>query len=137
MLAVRGEPKHLTSPCIAIVGARNASVAGRKMAAMLAQGLGDADFVVVSGLARGIDAAAHEAALSGGTVAVFAGGIDIVYPPENVELFERILAPSGAASARCASAGSRGRAISRAATGSSPAWRSPPSSWRRPSDPAR
>ena len=95
VLALRGEPKHLTSPCIAIVGARNASVAGRKMAAMLAKGLGDADFVVVSGLARGIDAAAHEAALSGGTVAVFAGGIDIVYPPENVELFERIVGAEG------------------------------------------
>jgi DNA processing protein len=95
VLALRGETKHLTSPCIAIVGARNASVAGRKMAAMLAKGLGDADFVVASGLARGIDAAAHEAALSGGTIAVFAGGIDIVYPPENVELFGRIVGAKG------------------------------------------
>jgi DNA processing protein len=95
LIALRGSPKHLTSPCIAIVGARNASVAGRKLAGMLARGLGEADFVVVSGLARGIDAAAHEAALSGGTIAVFAGGLDSVYPPENTELFERILAADG------------------------------------------
>jgi DNA processing protein len=71
LVAVRGAGKHLTSPAIAIVGARNASVAGRKMAAILARDLGDADFVVVSGLARGIDAAAHEAALTAGTIAVF------------------------------------------------------------------
>jgi DNA processing protein len=97
LIAVRGSPKHLTSPAIAIVGARNASVAGRKMAAILAKGVGDADFVVVSGLARGIDGAAHEAALSNGTIAVFAGGIDFVYPPENAELFERILEAEGCA----------------------------------------
>ena len=83
LIAVRGDTRHLTSPAIAIVGARNASVAGRKMAALLARGLGEADFVVVSGLARGIDAAAHEAALGSGTIAVFAGGIDTVYPREN------------------------------------------------------
>src|SRR5687768_8536329 len=97
LIAVRGSPKHLTSPAIAIVGARNASVAGRKMAAILAKGVGDADFVVVSGLARGIDGAAHEAALSNGTIAVFAGGIDFVYPPENAELFEQILGAEGCA----------------------------------------
>jgi DNA processing protein len=95
LLAVRGATKHLTSPAIAIVGARNASVAGRKMAAILARDLGDADLIVVSGLARGIDAAAHEAALPAGTVAVFAGGLDSVYPPENADLFERILAADG------------------------------------------
>jgi DNA processing protein len=95
LLAVRGGTGYLTSPAIAIVGARNASVAGRKMAATLAQGLGEAGFVVVSGLARGIDAAAHEAALANGTVAVFAGGIDIVYPPENGALADRIMAEGG------------------------------------------
>jgi DNA processing protein len=95
LIAVRGDTRHLASPCIAIVGARNASVAGRKMAALLARGLGDAGLVIVSGLARGIDAAAHEAALSGGTTAVFAGGIDSVYPPENADLFERVLASDG------------------------------------------
>ena len=95
LIAVRGDTRHLTSPAIAIVGARNASVAGRKMAAMLAKGLGEAGFVVVSGLARGIDSAAHEAALSDGTVAVFAGGINSVYPPENEALFQRILDADG------------------------------------------
>jgi DNA processing protein len=95
LIAVRGDVLHLTSPAIAIVGARNASAAGRKMAALLARGLGEADLVVVSGLARGIDAAAHEAALSGGTIAVFAGGIDTIYPPENADLFERILDAGG------------------------------------------
>jgi DNA processing protein len=95
LIAVRGDSRHLASPCIAIVGARNASVAGRKMAALLAKGLGNAEFVIVSGLARGIDAAAHEAALAGGTIAVFAGGIDNIYPPENTDLFERILASEG------------------------------------------
>ena len=95
LLAVRGDTGHLTSPCISIVGARNASVAGRKMAAILARGLGDAGFVVVSGLARGIDSAAHEAALSVGTVAVFAGGLDSIYPAENADLFGRIVEAGG------------------------------------------
>ena len=95
LIAVRGDVRHLTSPAIAIVGARNASTAGRKMAALLAKGLGDADLVVVSGLARGIDSAAHEAALSGGTIAIFAGGIDSVYPRENEDLFRRILDAGG------------------------------------------
>jgi DNA processing protein len=95
LLAVRGHTEHLTRPAIAIVGARNASVAGRKMAAILAQALGQAEFVVVSGLARGIDSAAHEAALRDGTVAVFAGGLDSVYPPENTGLFDRIVAARG------------------------------------------
>jgi DNA processing protein len=95
LLTVRGETRHLTSPAIAIVGARNASVAGRKMAALLARGLGDADFAVASGLARGIDSAAHEASLTSGTIAVFAGGIDQVYPSENEGLFQRILDAGG------------------------------------------
>jgi DNA processing protein len=95
ILAVRGDTRHLNSPCISIVGARNASVAGRKMAAMLARDLGSAGFVVVSGLARGVDSAAHEAALSGGTIAVFAGGLDSVYPPENEALFRRIVEDGG------------------------------------------
>jgi len=95
VLAVRGGTVHLTAPAVAIVGSRNASVAGRKMAAILARGLGEAELAVVSGLARGIDAAAHEAALSGGTVAVFAGGLDHVYPPENAALFDRITEAGG------------------------------------------
>lgn len=84
-------------PAVALVGARNASLAGRKMARRIAADLGDAGFVIVSGLARGIDAAAHEAALRSGTMAVLAGGLDRIYPPENVPLMEAILADGGAA----------------------------------------
>ena len=97
LIAVRGDVRHLASPAIAIVGSRNASVAGRKMAALLARGLGEAEFAIVSGLARGIDSAAHEAALASGTIAVFAGGLDCIYPPENEALFERILETGGCA----------------------------------------
>lgn len=97
LLGVRGATRHLLSPSVAVVGARNASVAGRKIAAMIAEGLGEADFVVVSGLARGIDSAAHEAALRTGTIAVFAGGLDRVYPPENDRLFQRIIEAGGCA----------------------------------------
>jgi hypothetical protein len=96
LLSVLGDPEALGRPMVAIVGARNASVAGRKFAAILARGLGDAGYVVASGLARGIDGAAHEAALSTGTVAVLAGGLDHIYPPEHVPLAERIAKGSGA-----------------------------------------
>jgi DNA processing protein len=85
-----GDPALAAEPCVALVGARNASAAGRRMAALLAEGLGAAGWTVVSGLARGIDAAAHEAALATGTVAVHAGGVDVVYPPENAGLAARI-----------------------------------------------
>ena len=97
LIVVRGDPQHLNRPAIAIVGARNASVAGRKMAALLARALGESEMVIVSGLARGIDGAAHEAALEGGTIAVFAGGIDTIYPPENADLLQRILDAGGCA----------------------------------------
>jgi len=96
LISVRGSVDVLVRPMIAIVGARNASVVGRKLAGMLARDLGAAGFVVASGLARGIDAAAHEAALEGGTVAVFAGGLDRLYPPENAALADRIVAAGGA-----------------------------------------
>ncbi|MDB5365016.1 MAG: smf [Rhodospirillales bacterium] len=76
----------LLRPAVAIVGARNASTNGRRIADRLARDLTRAGWVVVSGLARGIDSAAHEAALDGGTVAVVAGGIDVAYPPENAQL---------------------------------------------------
>ena len=97
LIAVCGETRHLASPSIAIVGARNASVAGRKIAALLAKGLGESGLVIVSGLARGIDAVAHEAALESGTIAVFAGGIDHIYPSENEGLFHRIIDAGGCA----------------------------------------
>jgi DNA processing protein len=81
-----GDPKLLSRPTIALVGARNASSLGTRMARTLAHELGEAGFVVVSGLARGVDAAAHLAALPFGTIAVQAGGVDIMYPAENTNL---------------------------------------------------
>ena len=96
LLSVRGSLAVLEKPMIAIVGARSASVVGCRLAQRLARDLGDGGFVIASGLARGIDAAAHEAALQGGTVAVFAGGLDRLYPPENAALADRILASGGA-----------------------------------------
>lgn len=86
LLYVKGNAGHLTRPMVAIVGARNGSAAGQKLARLFASHLGTAGFVIASGLARGIDAAAHDAALATGTVAVVAGGIDNIYPPENAGL---------------------------------------------------
>ena len=83
LLAVRGKLETLMRPMIAIVGSRNASGAGLKFAQSLAHDLADAGFVVISGLARGIDQAAHRSSLTGGTVAVLAGGQDRIYPPEH------------------------------------------------------
>jgi DNA processing protein len=81
-----GDPALLQRPKIAVVGARNASSLGTRMARRLAQDLGVAGYVIVSGLARGIDAAAHQAALETGTIGVQAGGIDVIYPSENEKL---------------------------------------------------
>ncbi len=81
-----GDPAHAARPMVALVGARNASSLGLRMARKLAEGLGEAGITVVSGLARGIDAAAHLAALPTGTVAVMAGGVDVIYPAENADL---------------------------------------------------
>jgi DNA processing protein len=77
---------------VALVGARNASSLGLRMARRLAEGLGEAGFVVVSGLARGVDAESHLAALATGTVAVQAGGVDVIYPEENADLATKIIA---------------------------------------------
>lgn len=96
LLAVLGQVEALSRPSVAVVGSRNASAAGLKFTARLARDLGEAAFVVTSGLARGIDTAAHEASLATGTVAVMAGGLDQVYPPQNLGLFQRI-AETGAA----------------------------------------
>ncbi len=85
-----GDPTLLLSETVAIVGARTASAAGQRFARGLANELGAAGFVIVSGLARGVDAAAHEGSLESGTVAVLGGGVDDVYPPENANLYERI-----------------------------------------------
>ena len=91
VIGVRGDASLLARDGVAIVGARNASLAGRKIAGDIAAGLGAAGLVVTSGLARGIDGAAHEAALTGGTVAVVAGGLDTVYPPEHDRLMAAII----------------------------------------------
>ncbi|GAA6199959.1 DNA-processing protein DprA [Aquicoccus sp. SU-CL01552] len=86
MLWAVGDATLLDRPTVALVGARNASSLGTRMARALAKELGEAGFVVASGLARGVDAAAHLAALETGTVAVLAGGVDVIYPPENAGL---------------------------------------------------
>ena len=90
VLWARGHLDLLARPMVAMVGARNASSLGLRMARRLAATLGEGGQVVVSGLARGIDAEAHEAALPTGTVAVMAGGVDVVYPEENAGLAARI-----------------------------------------------
>lgn len=90
VLWVKGDTSLLRHNAVALVGSRNASALGVRTARRLARELGQTGYVVVSGLARGIDAAAHEASLSTGTIAVLAGGLDCPYPPENVELWKRI-----------------------------------------------
>ena len=97
LLGVRGAQDVLMRPMIAVVGSRNASGAGLKFAGSLARELSDAGFVIVSGLARGIDQAAHRASLGGGTVAVLAGGHDKIYPPEHEDLLAEMLGAGGAA----------------------------------------
>ncbi|WP_342251538.1 DNA-processing protein DprA [Sphingomonas sp. OTU376] len=89
-LILRGRLALLDRPAVAIVGARNASAAACRFARQIALGLAEAGVTVVSGLARGIDTAAHIGSLGGGTVGVIASGIDIAFPPENAELQERV-----------------------------------------------
>ncbi|MES2256127.1 MAG: DNA-processing protein DprA [Pseudomonadota bacterium] len=90
IISAIGNVHLLQKNMIAVVGARNASALARKFAQMLSRDLGEAGLVIASGLARGIDSAAHEAGLEHGTVAVVAGGVDIVYPPENEALYRAI-----------------------------------------------
>jgi DNA processing protein len=92
LLAVRGQRSALALSMVAIVGARNASAAGVKFAERIARELGEAGFGIASGLARGIDGAAHRASLATGTIAVLAGGHDRIYPPEHAGLADAILA---------------------------------------------
>ncbi len=89
-LIVRGAIELTKRTCVAMVGARNASAAACRFARQLALGLADQGVTVVSGLARGVDTAAHVGSLAGGTVGVIASGIDIAFPPENAELQERV-----------------------------------------------
>jgi DNA processing protein len=93
-LVVKGHLTLLDKPAVAMVGARNASAAACRFARQLAQKLGEAGSIVVSGLARGIDASAHDGSLDTGTIAVVAGGIDVFYPPEN-EARQRSIAERG------------------------------------------
>ncbi|MFO1057594.1 MAG: DNA-processing protein DprA [Dongiaceae bacterium] len=95
LLGLLGRAELLQRPAIAVVGARNASANGRRIAEDLAAELGRRGFVIASGLARGIDGAAHQGALASGTVAVVAGGLDVVYPPEHAGL-QRAVAEQGA-----------------------------------------
>jgi len=96
LLAIRGRRESLQMPAVAVVGSRNASAAGIKLTQMIARDLSEAGFAVASGLARGIDAAAHRASLGNGTIAVLAGGQDRIYPPEHTDLLDEIL-PAGCA----------------------------------------
>ncbi|KMO32299.1 DNA processing protein DprA [Methylobacterium variabile] len=96
LLAVRGDAACLKRPAVALVGSRNASAAGLTFTERLSHALGAEGLVIVSGLARGIDARAHKAALASGTVAVLAGGHDRIYPSEHEELVARILEAGGA-----------------------------------------
>ena len=98
LLSVRGNAVLLTGRIIGIVGARNASANGVRLARQLALDLGAAGLIVASGLARGIDTGAHQGALAAGTIAVMAGGVDVVYPQENTALYEQIVAQGAAIS---------------------------------------
>ena len=97
LVAVKGNPAISLQPAVGIVGSRSCSISGAKFTAMLARDIGRAGYSIVSGLARGIDTAAHRASLETGTVAVLAGGLDQPYPPENMELLAGIVASGGLA----------------------------------------
>jgi DNA processing protein len=90
LIYIKGRQDLLNRPALAIVGSRESSAAGAKLARQFAHAIGEAGYVIVSGLARGIDGAAHEASLKSGTVAVLAGGLDNIYPPEHEKLQARI-----------------------------------------------
>ncbi|WP_245439323.1 DNA-processing protein DprA [Microvirga aerophila] len=96
LIAVRGSAEVLSRPCVAMVGSRNASAAGLTFAERLSRQLGEAGYVVASGLARGIDTRAHRATLETGTIVVLAGGHDRIYPSENEKLLLSIVEKGGA-----------------------------------------
>ena len=97
LLAATGDLSITAKPSVGMVGSRNASISGMKFAGRIAREVGAAGYSIVSGLARGIDAAAHQASLETGTIAAFAGGLDQPYPPENLELYARIRDGAGLA----------------------------------------
>lgn len=90
LITVKGHAHLLSKHGLGVVGARNASLAGRKIAEDFARKVGHAGYIITSGLARGIDGAAHTASLASGTVAVVAGGVDVIYPFENTNLYHQI-----------------------------------------------
>ena len=92
VLYARGALRRLEQDALAIVGARIASAAGQSFARTLARPVTEAGYPVISGMARGIDGAAHEGALARGTVAVLGGGVDDIYPPEHAGLYDRLIA---------------------------------------------
>ncbi len=96
LIALKGNPSIDSRPAISMVGSRNCSVSGAKFAGMMARDIGRAGYNVISGLARGIDTAAHRASLETGTIAALAGGLDKPYPPENADLMEEICQNGGA-----------------------------------------
>ncbi|MBR7651831.1 DNA-processing protein DprA [Brucella oryzae] len=96
LVTIKGSAAVFRKPPVAIVGSRNASVIGARFTERLSHDLGEAGFAVISGLARGIDAAAHRASMKTGTVAVLAGGLDRPYPPENLPLYRTIPEQGGA-----------------------------------------
>jgi DNA processing protein len=97
LLAAIGDLSVTARPAVAMVGSRNASISGMKFAGRIAREIGAAGYTVVSGLARGIDAAAHRASLETGTIAALAGGLDQPYPPENLDLYDEIRGGAGLA----------------------------------------
>lgn len=97
LITVKGDLAVAARPAVGIVGSRNASISGAKFAAMVARDCGRTGYAVASGLARGIDTAAHRASLETGTIAAMAGGLDQLYPPENRELLDEICNGNGLA----------------------------------------
>jgi DNA processing protein len=97
LIAATGDLSVTRRPAVGMVGSRNASISGMKFAGRIAREIGAAGYTIVSGLARGIDAAAHRASLETGTIAALAGGLDQPYPPENLELYEEIRSGAGLA----------------------------------------
>ena len=95
LLSIRGKLPINDHPPVGIVGARNSSLSGIKLATIFAKGLGAMPYYIVSGFARGIDAAAHRAAIDTGTICVLAGGVDNIYPPEHDKFYGQILANGG------------------------------------------
>ncbi len=96
LISVMGSTDVLCQKCIAIVGSRNASIAGMKLTQRYSSELGEQGYIIVSGLARGIDTAAHRASLKSGTIAVSAGGVDHIFPDENIDLAKAIVDNGGA-----------------------------------------